>query len=145
MLSEFNKDSETKANVALCSFDNIQASVSIGSITVGDAYAVNPFDNFLYYGEVTPNQFAAILEYGLAGYQDFVYGDANLTYGKNLNIDGAIVENCKLTCGPVQFYGCSFSISYPGNNRDLDPIVDPNSIKIYDQEDPKCDFDNPLS
>ena len=55
-----------RADIALCNGGGLRAGLAAGPVTLGDMYAVMPFDNDLSVAEMTGAQVLAALEYGIA-------------------------------------------------------------------------------
>lgn len=55
-----------KADIALCNGGGLRTGLAAGPVTLGDMYAVMPFDNDLNVAEMTGAQVLAALEYGIA-------------------------------------------------------------------------------
>ncbi|MDR7866051.1 MAG: 5'-nucleotidase C-terminal domain-containing protein [Sporomusaceae bacterium] len=55
-----------KADIALCNGGGLRTGLAAGTVTLGDMYAVMPFDNDLFVAEMTGAQVLAALEHGIA-------------------------------------------------------------------------------
>jgi 5'-nucleotidase/UDP-sugar diphosphatase len=55
-----------KADIALCNGGSLRTGLAAGPVTLGDMYAVMPFDDNLNVSEMTGAQVLAALEYGIA-------------------------------------------------------------------------------
>ncbi len=73
------------ADIAFCNGGGLRTSIAAGTITLGDLYAVMPFDNSLYVASMTGAQVLAALEHGIGNdkFGTLQFSGLQVAYNRN--------------------------------------------------------------
>jgi len=95
-----NDEAFSQCDIAMLNFGGIRAQLSAGDVTVGNIYALSPFDNYLVFIELKGSELKKALQRFRAGTADAPLAGAQITYQGNyptkILVNGEKIDNDRI-------------------------------------------------